>query len=348
MPSPNKERIIMKHLKLAIVALLISTLAQAHHARFGFFSPDSTLEISGVVTELQWSNPHVRIVFSVTNSEGEAEEWHAELAALSSFRNRGITEAFVEVGEQISLFGRPSLHGVTEINPTNLLREDGTEVMLGFDTPQYFGARSTSQYVDPVASEASKQRAIEAADGIFRVWSTPPSTRAFTAFYGDMPLTQQAAEAKSQWAVSEELLQCWEKGMPLLMVTPHPVEFSRVGENIEFRYEEDDAVRTIYMGDADDNAESSLLGYSTGYWDGETLVVETGKIDFPIFDDMGTPQSDAVEVVEWFTPSENEQRLDYRIRVTDPATFTQPVELERFWIWLPERTIQEWNCVDIN
>ena len=52
--------------------------------------------------------PPVRITFSVINAEGETEEWHAELAALSSFRNRGITEAFVEVGERISLFGHCS------------------------------------------------------------------------------------------------------------------------------------------------------------------------------------------------------------------------------------------------
>lgn len=338
----------MKYLKLGLMlALLISTYAQAHHARFGFFSRDATVEIEGVVTELSWANPHVRLEIDVTNAAGEVESWHAELAALSSFRNRGITEPFVAVGEQIALFGSPSSQGIKEIAPKNLLREDGTEVILAFGSPTYFDSRSNSQFVDPEASEESQRVARESAEGIFRVWSTPPSTRAFTAYYGDFPLTPAAVEAKSQFNPSfEDLLSCWDKGMPLLMVTPHPMEFSRRGEDILLRYEEDDAVRLIHMGEGDSSSEPSPLGYSTGDWQGDTLVVETSKISSPIFDDVGTPQSEDVRLVEWFKLSADQKRLDYKLRVVDPATFTQPIELSRHWVWIPERAIQKWNCQD--
>ncbi len=339
----------MNKLKLGLVAtaLLVSAFAQAHHARFGFFSPDKTVEVEGVVTSLRWANPHVHMQLSVTNSSGEIEQWHAELAALSSFRNRGITDPLVEVGEKISLFGKKSRQGATELSPTNLLREDGTEVILDFRAAPYFGARSSSQFVDPKASEDSKRLARESAEGIFRVWSTPPSTRAFLSYYGDFPLTPTAAEAKAQFnPSSEDLLSCWNKGMPLLMVTPHPMAFSRSGDDILLRYEEDDAVRVIHMNGDDSKAVPSELGYSTGTWEGNTLVVETNKINSPIFDDVGTPQSKDVHLIERFTMTEDESRLDYSISVTDPATFTETIELSRYWIWIPERAIQKWNCQD--
>jgi hypothetical protein len=32
--------------------------------------------------------------------------------------------------------------------------------------------------------------------------------------------------------------------------------------------------------------------------------------------------------------------------VTDPATFTAPLELKRSWVWRPGETVKPYNCVD--
>ncbi len=39
-------------------------------------------------------------------------------------------------------------------------------------------------------------------------------------------------------------------------------------------------------------------------------------------------------------------RPDYTMRVTDPATFTEPVELKKYWIWLPDNEVQSIQCID--
>ena len=103
-------------------------------------------------------------------------------------------------------------------------------------------------------------------------------------------------------------------------------------------YPEDDAVRTIHMASkaARPSGYSSLLGHSTGAWDGSTLVVETTGVDAQYFDHEGTLQSPDARFVERFTLSEDQNRLDYRITVTDPVTFTETFELTRYWIWRPE------------
>ena len=99
-------------------------------------------------------------------------------------------------------------------------------------------------------------------------------------------------------------------------------------------------------GDAHDPSPS-VLGYSTGRWDGESLVVTTTHIDWPWFDQTGVRQTEAIELLERFTLSEDGLRLNYSVTATDPATFTEPVVLTRDWIWLPGEQVQPYNCTVI-
>jgi len=66
-------------------------------------------------------------------------------------------------------------------------------------------------------------------------------------------------------------------------------------------------------------------------------------VNWPYFDNIGTPQSEAVEYVERFTLSEDPTRLDYRLIITDPATFTEPAIYERYWLALGE-DLQRYDC----
>jgi hypothetical protein len=97
----------------------------------------------------------------------------------------------------------------------------------------------------------------------------------------------------------------------------------------------------------DQNAEShrgTTLGYSVGQWENGTLVVSTTGIDWPYFDDAGTPQSEFVESVERFTLSEDEKRLDYEVVITDPETLLEPVVVAWHWDWVPGEALQSYNC----
>ena len=85
------------------------------------------------------------------------------------------------------------------------------------------------------------------------------------------------------------------------------------------------------------------MGYSVGRWEGNTLIVETSRIDWPYFDGGGTPQSADVETVERFAVSQDQERLDYRITITDPVTLTEPAVIERYWLALGE-TVEPFEC----
>ena len=65
------------------------------------------------------------------------------------------------------------------------------------------------------------------------------------------------------------------------------------------------ALRTIYHGDQVDAPADSWMGWSNGRWEGDTLVVDTRASTYLTwFDRAGNFHSDALHVVERFTPAQ--------------------------------------------
>ncbi len=124
------------------------------------------------------------------------------------------------------------------------------------------------------------------------------------------------------------------------------MEFVDQGDTILMRIEEYDLVRTIHMDGVPPENSPSLLGQSVGQWDGSTLVVTTTQVDWPHFNQMGVFQTPDVEIVERFTPSEDGSRLEYQLVVTDPAVFTEPPVIEKFWLSDPELRVQAFDCTE--
>jgi len=130
------------------------------------------------------------------------------------------------------------------------------------------------------------------------------------------------------------------------MLSPFPFEFIDEGDTIRLRVEEWDAVRTIHMTSEQDPATvtPSSLGHSVGRWEGRTLVVHTSHINWPLLDGDGTPQSDDVEIVERFTISEDERRMDLEITATDPQNLVEPAIWDAGYIWNASVNIKPFEC----
>ena len=118
----------------------------------------------------------------------------------------------------------------------------------------------------------------------------------------DYPLTDAAKKSRAAFNPLTDTVApgCRPKGMPTIMEQPYPMEFVRKGDAILLRLEEYDTVRTIDMAPRAkvDSLPKTLLGRSTGRWDGETLIVTTSRIDWPYFDPSGIPQGPASTIEE--------------------------------------------------
>ena len=111
------------------------------------------------------------------------------------------------------------------------------------------------------------------------------------------------------------------------------------------QFEENDERRVIHMNaDATVSGPRTRMGFSKGRWEDGTLVVETTHVTPERLDNLGTPFSEDMHLVERFTLNEDETRLNYSIVVTDPYTFTEPFEQSRYWMWRPEIVVGSYAC----
>jgi hypothetical protein len=327
---------------------LVASFARAHHSQAGIFDSSKNIEVTGVIKSVSWRNPHGQILLSVKDDKGVETVWDAETASISILRNRGADGSSVLVGDRVTIAGAPSMRNKPEILARSVLLPSGYEFTFG-SAEAYFPAGKAGRIIGRGKIDGDVAAAKAKADGLFRVWSTIMSDpAAFPIFKGGYPLTAAGKAGLAKWNPRDNvLLKCGNKGQPLIMITPLPVEFSKDGDKIIMRIEENDVVRTIHMNPKDvAPAAHTQFGYSRGHWEGTTLVVETDHIAAGYFDHEGTPQSDQIKTVERFIPNADYTRLDYTLTTTDPVNFERAFELKRYFVWRPGDYVHPYECLD--
>ena len=335
-----------KLLSLVGTWALLPLVATAHHSVAGTFDTSQITEAEGVVTSVLWSNPHVRLSLSVSDSSGQLEQWDIEMTSLTTLRRRGVSDLRLDVGDTIRVAGSPAKDGSNQMCVRHLLMPDRSEIVLGNDGPRW-SEQALGTTGPGFGSEGDSSRPDL---GIYRVWSTPINSGGLGGLWkASYPLTAQAKAAVAAFnpATDAPTLNCMPKGMPTIMGQPYPMQITESNGNVVLMLEEYDTVRTIYMnGNQPEPAEPRPLGYSVGRWDGEELIAETTGISWRHFDTSGTPLIGSASTIETFSLKDDGARLDYTIMVTDPATFTEPVVLEKSWLWLSAMTIEPFDCTN--
>ena len=343
----------MKILRTLFLSLFFLPIASfGHHSVSGLYERDTVLEVEGEVTSVLWRNPHVAFTMSVRDENGEAQEWDMAMTALSNLRRWQIPRDFLVVGETVRVAGSPAKRGANSMYISNALRPNGEEILLL--------ANATPRWSDRTVEMSESRRAgigdpSEPERGIFRVWSKPYGvSNLIPRNFGQRPelngvLTESALAAATAYSqrTDNPIRNCTPKGMPTIMEAPYPWEFIPDGEDIVFHQEEYDTWRTIHMG-ADASAEgepATLLGYSAGHWEGDTLMVRTTNTTWRNFDTLGVPLSAAAVVDERFMMVPDGSRMNYDMTVTDPSTFKEPVTLDVHWIWYPDAEVGAYDCL---
>ncbi len=331
-----RAQLLKISLSSIVVCLLVSGLAAAHHS-VAPYDRESVQELEGVISGISWRNPHIGLTLSVTDDSGETIEWQLEGDSANAAARKGFTRDSVSIGDQVKVAGWPSTLGRRELFVINILAPNGFETVL---TDLNFPLRWTGGSGAPLAVAADA----DLGRSIFRVWApgalyVPRASFAYTAV---------AQAARAEWDPLTDMLalKCIPPGMPNANLNPYPIEFIDEGNRIRLEIEEWEATRSIDMVAAEipADAPASLLGYSIGRWEGDALVIETGRIDFDYLDDEGTPMSDQAQVTERYTVSEDGSRLDYTISVTDALNLVRPAIWDAHWTWVPGTVIRPYEC----
>ena len=312
----------LAYASFAAVTLLVCAQPAAAHHSTAFYTNDF-VELEGEFVRIDWYNPHVRFELRTLGPDGAEKLWQMEASAISALQRRGVTRDLFQVGDRVKIAAHPSSRRASELQLTNVLLPDGRQASLWLDSPPRFGNQV-------IGGSKSVVDAARENRGFFRVWSVPRPIPAKTT----ATFTPAAIAARESFDLFDNFAtRCGPQGMPAVMFGPLPFELVDRGATILLRGEIYDTERTIHMGRSEPPADepTSILGYSVGKWEDGALVVTTTRIDWPYFDNAGTPQSERVEIVERFALGADQTRLDFHITINDPVTLTAPAVVEGHW-----------------
>ena len=341
----------MSRIFIFCLTLLLASSSLAHHSVSSLYDYTNVRKLEGTLLSIRWVNPHVQLKIEAIGENGETEVWQLEASAVNLLRRLGLDEGAIKEGDKVAATGPVSRRGLKTMVASTLTLPGGETVALFPGSAARAGLIASI----PVADGSTQRDAAEieadrtAAHGIFRVWTPRKKpTRDLGLGIAQWPLTEAALAVVAAYnpLFDDPALRCVPAGMPIIMDNPYPMEFYEDGDDIVMHLELSDGFRKIHMNDDAGSAdvEPSSLGYSVGHWEDNVLVIYTDKINYPYFDDLGTPQSGNLKIVERYTLSEDDTRLDWEAVANDPEIFTEPVVLDGYLVWVPGEEVKPFDC----
>jgi len=194
--------------------------------------------------------------------------------------------------------------------------------------------------------------------GVWADYVDGPQPGSLAVAIPDLPYTD---EARVKVDTYRKLVQptgdtpggvCLGPGMPGLILggATYPLEIVQRPEQITMLYELHNDVRRIYFGARNVPVPDRIPGrngYSSGRWEGETLVVDTTQLVEQV--DQRFPHSAEAHVVERFhltTGTKSERVLVIDMTMTDPRFYTKPVTAQKKWMAVPNGHILPYDCAE--
>jgi len=313
----------------ALIACLAAfpLAASAHHSH-ATIDEDDVRIYSGVVVKYGWTMPHVYLKVNGPNEAGEIVQYSIELLHPPAMKGLGWDRDTFKPGDRITWQGA---HDKDKSRAyTSLIwaeRQDGTRI----------GAeKGMEEVIVPSTDFTGLWRRSDV--GGFKPHYTPPE---------GWPLNAAGQAMVDNFDENQNpMVTCGNPGPPKSMIVPYPVSFTRpAADTLVMERELMDEKRIVWLDHAPGPGEPSKMGYSTGHFDGDTLVVETNNF---VADKWGThtgiSSSEQKELVERFTLSDDGLYLMAEITVTDPAYFTAPVVFKHRWRKLADREVIQAPC----
>lgn len=115
-------------LLLGILVMAIATPLLAHHSFAAEFDGKQRIQLTGVVTKVEWTNPHVWFYVNVEDqASGKLVNWGAEMGSPNALLREGWTRNTMKVGMVVTFNGSRAKDGSNRVN-TSSVSVDGKKL----------------------------------------------------------------------------------------------------------------------------------------------------------------------------------------------------------------------------
>lgn len=121
--------------KVGIVAvgfsfMLLAISLTAHHS-YTEYDKSKQVKVTGVVSKVEWQNPHVRIYVDSKDASGNVTTWNFEMASTVALRRGGWSKTTLPVGTVVTISGMGTRDVTTRATASSIVTADGKSLFVG-------------------------------------------------------------------------------------------------------------------------------------------------------------------------------------------------------------------------
>ena len=343
------------------VVLACSQPAFAHHSFSAEFDANTTAKFTGVVTEVRFSNPHVRYRFDIKKPDGKVENWEVQAGSVTSLRPQGWVADTIKVGDTITVQGQLGREGAKKVYVQSLTLASGKT----FGGTEGVRATAGSPAVAPRESQSDRNKVTadpnknygygkHMASAPFDISGPWRQSYKFRVTVDDLepkptPYTAEGKKLReANTKYDDYALRCISLGLPRMFGNPYNLDVYDAGDHYLFLYVDHHSPRRIWMDGRKPAADTTPTanGFSVGRWEGNTLVIETTNLLPGWLDGSGMPMAgQGTRTVERMVFAADHLSAERTMTIYDPY-YTQPLVRTRGWARADNLDVTEQDSCD--
>ena len=124
-------RALQSALITVFVVALSATVVRAHHSFAAEYDAKQPVTMSGTVTKVEWTNPHVRFYMNVKNDSGAVTAWEFTMGAVNGLLRRGWRMTMLKPDDVVTVDGYLARDGSRLANARVVTLSDGRKMSGG-------------------------------------------------------------------------------------------------------------------------------------------------------------------------------------------------------------------------
>jgi hypothetical protein len=125
------KNIVAGMIAVSTIILLFTSVARGHHSVAAGFDMSGSTTVSGTIKEMEWINPHAKMIFEVEGENGEIQLWTAWFTSANNLFRRGWRAGDLPTGETVTVHGFPARDGSNAMYGGETILPDGRSLFAG-------------------------------------------------------------------------------------------------------------------------------------------------------------------------------------------------------------------------